>query len=183
MVANGPGIISKSLLVTGRAGYYPFTIPKQLNDASYKTGSAINATLNGALHSAVQGLESLEPKGPAKWAVKLLNKFGQATERSQKIGDRNKVLWDPITDGVESIGRGITGPFTLPYHKALGVEPTADSIKGVLNMKLFHFPDAGEMGGSSSSSTPEPAPAPDPAPASDDAPAETKPTEQTLTVA
>ncbi|MCW2950215.1 MAG: hypothetical protein JWN41_1228 [Thermoleophilia bacterium] len=163
MVANGPGFLPKTALVASRIVYYPFTIPQKLNDSATLTGGVLNAVVGTTADTMGKAYEALQPRGPAKWLTPLFGKVAGAAAHSQEIATRNKtVFWDPFSQGAEGIGRAIAGPGAYWYLKKAGMEqPTEDAIKGVLNMGLFKFPEAG------------PAPAPDgpPAPAPDQGPA------------
>jgi hypothetical protein len=149
MVANSPGILPKAALVGSRAVYYPFTIPKQLNDSATLTGAALNGAVGGINASIGNAYASLKPRGPAKWLLPLFAKVDTAVKRSDEIATRNKtVFWDPFSEGVEGVGRAVAGPGAYWYLKKAGVEqPTSDMIKGVLNMPLFSFPSAPPAGG------------------------------------
>lgn len=148
MVANSPGILPKTALVASRAIYYPFTIPKQLNESATKTGAALNGMVGGINASIGNAYASLEPRGPAKWLLPLFAKVDGAVKESDRIAQRNKTaFWDPFSDGVEGVGRAIASPGTYWYLRKAGVEaPTQDMIKGVLNMPLFSFPSAPPAG-------------------------------------
>lgn len=145
MVANSPGILPKAALVTSRAVYYPFTIPQKLNDSATLTGAALNGMVKGVNASVGNAYAALQPRGPAKWLLPLFAKVDEATTKSESVAQRNKaVFWDPFSQGTESIGRAIAGPGAYWYLRKAGLEqPTADDIKGVLNMPLFSFPVAG----------------------------------------
>ncbi|MEO6867985.1 MAG: hypothetical protein ABI200_08185 [Gaiellales bacterium] len=159
MVGNTPGILPKAALVGSRAVYYPFTIPQKLNDSATLVGQSSHNMVKGVTASVGQAYVDLQPRGPAKWLVPLFTKTMEAVDHSEKIATRNKtVFWDPVSEGSESIGRAIAGPGAHWYLRKAGMEePTADAIKGVLNMGLFKFPTAGPA--------PAPAPAPEAPPA------------------
>jgi hypothetical protein len=142
MVANSPGFLPKTALVTSKAVYYPFTIPQQLNDSATATGAALNGMVNGITASVGKAYVDLKPRGPAKWLLPLFQKTIDATVKSDQIAQRNKtIFWDPFSQGVESVGRAIASPGAYYYLKKVGVEqPTQDMIKGVLNTPLFTFP-------------------------------------------
>lgn len=150
MVANSPGILPKTALVGSRVVYYPFTIPQKLNDSATLTGAALNGMVGGINASIGNAYASLKPRGPAKWLLPLFSKVDSAVKHSDQVAARNKaVFWDPFTQGIESVGRGIASPGAYWYLKKAGVEqPTQDMIKGVLNMPLFSFPTAAPSGGS-----------------------------------
>lgn len=149
MVGNVPGILPKTALVGSRAVYYPFTIPKKLNDSATITGAALNGMVAGINSSVKSAYEQLQPRGPAKWLLPLFDKVDHATTHSSEIAQRNKtVFWDPFSEGMEQVGRAFASPGTYWYLKKAGVEqPTQDQIKSVLNMPFFKFPDGAEVGG------------------------------------
>jgi hypothetical protein len=170
MVATGPGFLPKTALVASRVVYYPFTVPKKLNDSATLVGGTLNAVVGNTAQTMGAAYEALQPRGPAKWLMPLFGKVAQAAGHSQEIATRNKtVFWDPFSDGAEGIGRAVAGPGAYWYLKKAGVEqPTSDMIKGVLNMGLFKFPEAGPApapsSGGNGSPSPQSEPAPGPAP-------------------
>jgi len=181
MVGNVPGILPKTALVGSRAIYYPFTIPQKLNDSATLVGEVGNGLVAG-LNSTIGGAyAALQPRGPAKWLLPLFDKVGAATEKSQAVATRNKTkVWDPFSQGMEQVGRSFASPGTYWYLKKAGIDqPTQDQIKSTLQMKFFHFPDAGEVGGGTppAEETPVPSGGPSEAPAPAKPPAPDAPVE------
>ncbi|MCW2926114.1 MAG: hypothetical protein JWM86_82 [Thermoleophilia bacterium] len=149
MVANTPGILPKAGLVGSKIINYPFTIPKQLNESATNVGKMNHDLVEGITGALGSGLQSLEPRGPAKWFVGLLAKVNGSVQHSRDIATRNKtVFWDPFGDGMAQVGQALGGPGAYWYAKKAGIEqPTADTIKAALAGSLFKFPTAEELGG------------------------------------
>jgi hypothetical protein len=160
MVANSPGFLPKTALVTSKVVYYPFTIPQKLDDSATLVGGALNGMVNGVTASVGKAYVDLKPRGPAKWLLPLFQKTIDATVKSDQIAQRNKtIFWDPFSQGVEGVGRAFASPGAYYYLKKVGVEqPTQDMIKGVLNTPLFTFPaPSGEAPPAQQQAGPDPA--------------------------
>lgn len=147
MAGTVPGFLPKAALTTSRAVYYPFTIPQKLNDSATLVGHSLNGAVAGIAGSVGQAYVDLKPRGPAKWLVPLFTKTLDATKHSEEIAQRNKaVFWDPMSQGVEGVGRAIAGPGAYYYLHKAGVEnPSSDAIKAVLNLPLFKYPSGEEV--------------------------------------
>lgn len=148
MVANSPGILPKAALFGSKAIYYPFTIPKKLNDSATTVGAVNHTLVKGFADTLLATQEALQPRGPAKWLFSLADRVSKSVDHSAQIAQRNKdVFWDPFSNGTEQVGRAFAGPGAYWYAKKSGIEqPTADAIYGALNSGgFFHFPSADEM--------------------------------------
>jgi hypothetical protein len=142
-MAGSPGFIPKAALTTSRVVYRPFLIPQRLNDSATLVGAAAHNAFGGTMSSIGQAYVSLQPKGPAKLLIPLIEKSLQATKQSMEIADRNKkVFWDPFSAASESMGRAIAGPGAYYYARKAGFPDPSnpDIIKGLLNLKLFQYP-------------------------------------------
>ncbi len=157
-MAGGPGIVPKVVVTGARVANYPFTIPSQMTTSASKiaevTHTAIPA-INGAVRQAYEGLD---PRGPAKWLLKLFDKVDEANTRSMGIADRNtKVFWGPFSEGMSQIGQAVGGPGAYYYAKKAGYADPAAEIKNILSTWKFPTPAGG-------GAVDEPAPAPQPTP-------------------
>lgn len=139
---EGPGIISKGLLTTGRIVNKPFQIPKRLETSALTVGAATHNAIGKTSLAIAESMASLDPKGPAKWAVNLLgNRIPTAVGKSAEIAQRNDtVFWKPFGDGMAAVGHAVAGPLAVPYARRAGFPVTGEVIGALLDAPLFLYP-------------------------------------------
>lgn len=144
MAGTGPGFLPKTALVASRAIYFPFTVPQKMNDSSTLVGTELNHAFGGVVGAIGQAFVNLKPRHGMEKLIPVFQKGIDAVKHSDEVQARNKLVWDPATQGIESVGRAIASPGAIYYlHKAGMEQPTQDAVKAVLNMPMFSFPVAG----------------------------------------
>lgn len=163
-----PGIIPKVALVTARVADKPFHVPDLMTKGALTEGAAAHIVVAQTNAAVRQGVDALQPRGPAKLLTKLFDKVDASVAKSAGKAETNtKVFWGPLSESSKAMGQTIANPGAYFYAKKAGF-PEPSSLE--LLAQLVHskgFP------------TPPPAAKPEePAPAASAPPAAAPPADE-----
>lgn len=158
-----PGFMPKVALTAARIVDKPFEVPGQMTTSAIAAGSVSHMIVARTNDAVRQGVEFLQPRGPAKALAAIFARVDKSVAESAQLADHNvTAIWKPLSESSAKLGQTIANPGAAWYATKVGFENPHDPE---LLARLVHstgFPTP----------TPQPAVPPAQAPADDAPPAQ-----------